>query len=170
MTDQIAIATGAIVCADTIIHGQVTIGTGTVVHPQCRILAEKGPIVIGQNNILAECVTIINTSEEPLVIHNYNTFEVGSTCAGRSVGNHNVVEARGRILSGTVVGNHCVVGPMCATAENDTLEDHTVVFGETMNRRTQTSNPKAQFALYAKHLKYLQDLLPRYNHLRKATA
>ena len=37
-----------------------TSGTGTVVHPSAHILAEGGPIVIGENNLIQEQVTIIN--------------------------------------------------------------------------------------------------------------
>ena len=35
-------------------------GTGTVVHPSAHILAEGGPIFIGDNNLIQEQVTIIN--------------------------------------------------------------------------------------------------------------
>ena len=33
---------------------------GTVLHPQSKILAESGPITIGKDNIIEECVVIIN--------------------------------------------------------------------------------------------------------------
>ena len=35
-------------------------GKGTVVHPTVQILAEGGPIVIGDNNLLEEGVVIHN--------------------------------------------------------------------------------------------------------------
>ena len=41
----------------------VCIGTGTVVHPSACILAQGGPIVIGDNNLIQEQATIINRSE-----------------------------------------------------------------------------------------------------------
>lgn len=34
--------------------------TGTVLHPQCRVIAENGPIYIGKNNIIEENVIIFN--------------------------------------------------------------------------------------------------------------
>jgi dynactin-6 len=40
--------------------GNVTIGTGTVVHPKAKIIAEAGPIIIGENNLIEEQVVIIN--------------------------------------------------------------------------------------------------------------
>lgn len=33
---------------------------GTVLHPQCRVIAENGPIYIGKNNIIEENVIIFN--------------------------------------------------------------------------------------------------------------
>ncbi len=35
-------------------------GTQTVVHPSAKILAEGGPIIIGEGNLIQEEVTIIN--------------------------------------------------------------------------------------------------------------
>jgi len=35
-------------------------GTKTVVHPKARIIAEDGPIIIGENNIIEELACLIN--------------------------------------------------------------------------------------------------------------
>jgi len=35
-------------------------GSRTVIHPKARIIAEDGPIYIGENNIVEELVQIIN--------------------------------------------------------------------------------------------------------------
>lgn len=35
-------------------------GTRTVVHPTAQILAEKGPIIIGEGNLIEEKVKIVN--------------------------------------------------------------------------------------------------------------
>ena len=74
------IAKDAVVCSEAQLVGDVTIGevvdlttsigseifpphtsgSRTVIHPTARILAEGGPIVIGDNNLIQEKVTIIN--------------------------------------------------------------------------------------------------------------
>lgn len=84
------IAAGAVVCVESEIRGDVTIGetfiftfatflwlfkwdfwfiviniivfTGarTVVHPKARIIAEAGPIIIGEGNLIEEQALIIN--------------------------------------------------------------------------------------------------------------
>lgn len=57
---RVKIYHGAIVCKETKIRGDVTIGSMTIVHPCAKILAEAGPIVIGDGNIIEEQVVIIN--------------------------------------------------------------------------------------------------------------
>ena len=38
----------------------MNLGARTVVHPKARIIAEAGPIVIGESNLIEEQVLIIN--------------------------------------------------------------------------------------------------------------
>lgn len=48
-------------CLESKLKGVITIGSMTVVHPKASIIAEAGPIVIGENNIIEEQATIIYT-------------------------------------------------------------------------------------------------------------
>ncbi|XP_016114783.1 dynactin subunit 6-like [Sinocyclocheilus grahami] len=59
---SVKIAAGAVVCVESDIRGDVTIGARTVVHPKARIIAEAGPIVIGEGNLIEEQALIINRS------------------------------------------------------------------------------------------------------------
>ena len=59
---SVTIASGAIVCNESTIIGDVSIGTRTVVHPKAQIIAEAGPIIIGENNLIEERARIINTA------------------------------------------------------------------------------------------------------------
>uniref|UniRef100_A0A667Y4N5 Dynactin subunit 6 n=1 Tax=Myripristis murdjan TaxID=586833 RepID=A0A667Y4N5_9TELE len=58
---SVKIAAGAVVCVESEIRGDVTIGARTVVHPKARIIAEAGPIVIGEGNLIEEQALIINS-------------------------------------------------------------------------------------------------------------
>lgn len=40
----------------------MSVGSRTVIHPKARIIAEDGPIIIGENNIIEELVQVINRS------------------------------------------------------------------------------------------------------------
>ena len=48
------------VCIEADYVGDITIGTRTVIHPKARIIAEAGPIIIGEGNLIEEQAQIIN--------------------------------------------------------------------------------------------------------------
>jgi len=58
--DKFAIHSKAVVCQDVDLKGDITIGSGTVIHPKATIFAITSPIVIGANCIIEEAVIIIN--------------------------------------------------------------------------------------------------------------
>ena len=49
-----------LVVQNTIFFLLLYTGSRTVIHPKARIIAEDGPIYIGENNIVEELVQIIN--------------------------------------------------------------------------------------------------------------
>ncbi|KAJ8311637.1 hypothetical protein KUTeg_010992 [Tegillarca granosa] len=51
---SVKITPGAVVCDECELVGDITIGARTVIHPKARIVAEDGPIIIGENNIIEE--------------------------------------------------------------------------------------------------------------------
>lgn len=57
------IAPGAMVCNECELRGDITIGSMTVIHPRASIIAEAGPIIIGDCNIIEEQARIINRLE-----------------------------------------------------------------------------------------------------------
>jgi len=93
----------SVLCSDSFFEGDITIGTGNVFHPRCRIDGTKGPIRIGNDNIIEEMVSIVNEGSanvgdlQPLVIGNGNHFLVAAHIRGQ-VGNGNIVEEKGRLL------------------------------------------------------------------------
>jgi carbonic anhydrase/acetyltransferase-like protein (isoleucine patch superfamily) len=59
----VKIAPGAMVCNECELRGDITIGSMTVIHPRASIIAEAGPIIIGECNIVEEQARIINRLE-----------------------------------------------------------------------------------------------------------
>ncbi len=57
---SLQIASGATVCIESVLVGDITIGARTVIHPKAQIIAESGPIIIGENNLIEEYAKIIN--------------------------------------------------------------------------------------------------------------
>ncbi|WAR25212.1 DCTN6-like protein [Mya arenaria] len=91
---SVKISPGAVVCDESEIIGDVTIGTRTVIHPKAKIIAEDGPIIIGENNIIEELACIINKApataspgspQAVMIIGNNNVFEVGSCILHRNL-------------------------------------------------------------------------------------
>ncbi|RUS16474.1 hypothetical protein BC937DRAFT_91159 [Endogone sp. FLAS-F59071] len=142
---KITFGTRSIVCQETELKGEITIGT--VLHPQCKLLAEGGPIILGSDNIVEENVIILDVE-------------------GSKIGNQNIVEAKARIIGTTSIGDNCVIGTGCSTEMNETVPNNTVIYGYNHNRRMQANISKPQSTLHARHLDYLREVLPKYNHLK----
>jgi dynactin-6 len=175
-TSRLTVGANAVICQETTLIGDVTIGSGTstslphivgcVIHPKVTIYAESGPIVIGKNNIIEENSIIVNKLPTPLIIGDENLFEVACRIEGVRIGNQNVFEAQSRVVGNTSIGNNCVVGMTCETEPAEQMADGTVVYGRGNDRRMQMSKDMAQIMLHMRHLEYLREIVPKYNHLR----
>mmetsp|Transcript_57122 Transcript_57122/g.128402 ORF Transcript_57122/g.128402 Transcript_57122/m.128402 type:complete len:233 (+) Transcript_57122:2-700(+) len=163
----------AIVTAEAKVSGPggVTIGEGSVVHPACTIYAKVGPIQIGSNNIFEEQVMIVNASVEPLVIGNYNTFEVGSKMLDTgTVGDLNVFECKSKLGKGVVVADGCTVGACVSLQDGEVLGNETIcILGEEDRalRRVLPGAREDHKETIAKHLDVLREMLKMVHTLKK---
>lgn len=62
------------VCKEIKVKGQVSFGSSTIIHPGVTIIAEAGPIEIGENNIIEEYVNIIHKYVVVLLYYVHNNF------------------------------------------------------------------------------------------------
>ncbi|KAJ2705231.1 hypothetical protein FB645_002629 [Coemansia sp. IMI 203386] len=165
---RMQIAPRALVCKNTVIEGDVHIGNETVVHVGASILAKNGPIIIGSGNIISERAVIVNHHSTPLTIGDDNLIETDARIEGRGMGHRNTVQVRAVVAGSSTLGNDCVVGATCSTAPNENVPDNTVLFGNPQSRRTRADgNPEHRFT-HKKHLDYIHEMLPRYNHIIEA--
>ncbi|KAJ2472811.1 hypothetical protein GGI02_001319 [Coemansia sp. RSA 2322] len=158
----------SLVCKNTTIEGDVQIGNGTVVHVGASIIAKNGPIIIGANNIINERTVITNIHSTPLAIGDDNLIETDAVVEGRGMGHRNTVQVRGRIAGSSTLGNNCVVGVMCSTGPAESISDNTVLFGSMQSRRIRADAQAELTAAHRKHLEYIHEMLPRYNHIIEA--
>ncbi|KPP75805.1 dynactin subunit 6-like, partial [Scleropages formosus] len=166
------IAAGAVVCVESEIKGDVTIGPRTVVHPKARIIAEAGPIVIGEGNLIEEQALIINGYPEnimpdsegvepkTMVIGINNVFEVG--CALK-IGDNNVIESKAEVGRNVILTSGCIIGGCCQVNTCEVIPENTVIYGSGCMRRVQTERPQPQTL----QLDFLMKILPNYHHLKK---
>ncbi|KAF2351550.1 Hexapeptide repeat [Trinorchestia longiramus] len=168
---NVNVAPGATVCLEGDFVGEITIGARTVVHPKARIIAEAGPIIIGDGNLIEEQAQIINrrpagsedSRQHTLIIGHSNVFEVDCLVEADSVGDNNVFEAKCRVGRGVAVGRGCVVGSLCSVTCPQELADNSVVYGSDHLRRQQQERPPAQ----ALQLEFLNKVLPNYHYIVK---
>ncbi|KAF8886940.1 hypothetical protein BD779DRAFT_541809 [Infundibulicybe gibba] len=149
--DKFTIHSKAVVCQDVELKGDITIGSGTIVHPKATIFAIAGPIVIGTGCIIEEGAIIVNRRKGIMRIGDDNLFEIGCRVESPSVENFNTISTRARV-------HHT----------DETLDDYTVVYGPSAERRVWTGQGKLQEAdLRRKHAEYLREMLPKFNRIRR---
>eukprot|EP00730_Choanoeca_flexa_P019892 TRINITY_DN9731_c0_g3_i2.p1 TRINITY_DN9731_c0_g3~~TRINITY_DN9731_c0_g3_i2.p1 ORF type:complete len:163 (+),score=37.78 TRINITY_DN9731_c0_g3_i2:64-552(+) len=120
----------ALVCRGAVLEGEVTVGAGTVIHPTARIVATKGPIIIGENNMIEEQAVVENKRDGAvMIIGDGNVIETGAKCYFGSLGKDNVISAKAIVEDQVQIGSNCFLGPAVVVKEDQTLEDHTIVSG-----------------------------------------
>lgn len=137
----------AIVCDDANMSGDITVAGGCVIHPGATIIAEAGPIIIGENCIVEEYATIVHkklpvdetaTASEKapvLVIGANNVFEVGCVVEATKIGEKNVFECKSYVSSKVKVASGCVIGAGCRLEASYDLPDNTVIYGRECLQR-----------------------------------
>ena len=102
---------GCVVCKSATLVGDISIGSGTVIHPLARIIAKTGPIIIGDNNIIEETVEIVNDGpdETVMIIGSSNMIQVGARLFCLKMGNNNMVDSKSIIGRHTVLSYGCIV-------------------------------------------------------------
>ncbi|KAI5943847.1 Dynactin subunit 6 [Manis javanica] len=172
---SVKIAPGAVVCVESEIRGDVTIGPRTVIHPKARIIAEAGPIVIGEGNLIEEQALIINAHPDnitpdtedpepkPMIIGTNNVFEVGCYSQAMKMGDNNVIESKAYVGRNVILTSGCIVGACCNLNTYEVVPENTVIYGTDCLRRVQSERPQPQTL----QLDFLMKILPNYHHLKK---
>ncbi|XP_068081424.1 dynactin subunit 6 isoform X2 [Anabrus simplex] len=143
----------------------------TIIHPRAAIVAEAGPIIIGENNLIEEQAVIINrlppgetpSSTPVLIIGANNVFEVDSHSEALKIGDNNILESKCFVGREVELTNGCIVGAACRLTCPEVVAENTVVFGRQCTRRQQADRPPAQTL----QLDFLTRVLPNYHHLKK---
>lgn len=163
-SSKIKITPGAVVCQEAELKGEISIAAKTVVHPKARIIAENGPIIIGEGNLIEEQALLWNsTPGKSMVIGNFNVFEIGCTSESLRIGNNNVAEAKSKLGPLVEVEDGCVIGNKCRVETQEKLSNNTVIYGQNGSRRIASEVPAQQTL----QLDFLTKILPNYHHLKK---
>ncbi|TRY76270.1 hypothetical protein TCAL_12005 [Tigriopus californicus] len=178
-SSEVSISPGAVVCKESILVGEITIGARTVVHPKAVIKALAGPILIGENNLIEDQARIVNGRDEGeareasekrdkqsvMIIGNHNVFEVDCHSTALKIGDNNVLESKCFVGRSTELTNGCIVGAGCQIDTEEVLPENTVIYGSQNHRRRQGDRPAPQTL----QIDFLTKVLPNYHHLKKPT-
>ncbi|KAL9933162.1 hypothetical protein V8E36_007880 [Tilletia maclaganii] len=113
LKDKFTIGSNVVCADDTDLRGEISIGSGTVIHPKATIVATQGPIIIGSGCIIEESATIVNRQRTVMRIGDNNLFEVACRIESPRIGSFNTFEARSRTAQTVSVGSHCTIGAGC---------------------------------------------------------
>ncbi|CAF0803154.1 unnamed protein product [Didymodactylos carnosus] len=171
---NVTIAPGTFVCEERLqLVGEISIGTKTVLHPSVSIIAEAGPIYIGEGNLIEEQCVIANRfppnadkdqmNQIVMIIGNNNVFEVGSHCEALKVGDNNILECKARVGRNITLTNGCVIGAKCSLMTNEILPENTVIYGSEHERRIMPDRP----AFQTHQLDFLARILPTSHYVLK---
>ncbi|KAJ8321485.1 hypothetical protein KUTeg_000966 [Tegillarca granosa] len=154
---SVKITPGAVVCDECELVGDITIeyywftGARTVIHPKARIVAEDGPIIIGENNIIEELEDI--KTRKASRYDNCTLFTRG-------------VHSDGKVGRNVELTSGCIVGAMCSVTSNEALTENSIIYGSECDRRIQRERPPAQ----GLQIDFLTKILPNYHYLKKPKA
>jgi mannose-1-phosphate guanylyltransferase len=81
---------------------------GADIHPTAQVV---GPVVIGPTVIGANCAIGSNVQIEGAVLWEGNTIDEGATLRNCVVGRGNTIGAKAHIMDGSIVSDHCEIGP-----------------------------------------------------------
>lgn len=121
--DNLTVGTRVIIAQDADLRGEVSVGSGSVIHPKATVLALQGPISIGSDCIIEETAVIVNRRSTPLKIGDNNLFEVGCRIEAASIGSYNVFEVRSKVAQNIRVGSYSVVGAGCTVLPKPMRDD-----------------------------------------------
>ncbi|XP_007940897.1 dynactin subunit 6 [Orycteropus afer afer] len=145
---SVKIAPGAVVCVESEIRGDVTIGKKTVYcHPD-NITPDAG-----------------DSEPKPMIIGTNNVFEVGCYSQAMKMGDNNVIESKAYVGRNVILTSGCIIGACCSLNTFEVIPENTVIYGADCLRRVQTERPQPQTL----QLDFLMKILPNYHHLKKTT-
>ncbi|KAF2895730.1 hypothetical protein ILUMI_10434 [Ignelater luminosus] len=170
--NTIKIHHGSIVCEESKLRGDITIGSNCIIHPSAAIIAEAGPIIIGDCCLIEEQAKIIHRlpfdqsdkeNTPVLIIGSHNVFEVDCTVEACKIGDNNIFESKCYVGNKLTITNGCIIGAGCRLTEEQTLKDNTIVYGRSCQMREGLDRPVPQTL----QMDTLSKMLPNYHHLRK---
>ncbi|KAI5859075.1 trimeric LpxA-like protein [Tricharina praecox] len=133
----------------------VKIGNHTVIHPRCRLNSTLGPITIGDYCILNERTQITPSDSTGITIDDHVVVETNAVVEARSLGEGCTVEVGAKIGKRA----NCKFTPLTVIADDELVEDDTVVWGFGARRKDMSGSKEARLKSVEKQVEALRGVV-----------
>ncbi len=114
-----------LICEGAAVVGDVTLGKDVSVWYNAVLRGDKGPIMVGDETNIQECVVI----HESTVIGRGCTIGHGAVVHGCTVGDNTLIGMGAVILTGARIGRDCLVGAGALVTGKSVIPDGSLVLG-----------------------------------------
>lgn len=127
--NKITISPTAHIADESVMAGEVTIGSDSSVFYYSALRGDMSPITI-QNctNIQENCVLHVD-SEHPVYIGNGVTIGHGCIIHGCEIGDNSLVGMGSTVMTGVKIGRNCLIGAGSLVTQNTVIPDGMLAFG-----------------------------------------
>ena len=111
------------------VFGEVTIGENSSVWFNAVIRGDEGPITIGANSNIQDCCVLHSDLGIGTEIGDWVTIGHGSVVRGAKIGDGSMIGMNSTVMTGAVIGEHCVVGAHSFVPYNAKYPPGTMLYG-----------------------------------------
>ncbi|SOV22264.1 dynactin subunit 6,putative [Plasmodium sp. DRC-Itaito] len=133
----------------------IIIGNRNIIFPSCQIKSDKAKIIIGENNLFEDLVTIINNTSTDMYIGSYNIFRSGSYIYNTmKIGDRNCFDYKCNIIKSNI-GSHTFIGINMLIDKKSKLRNHHKIVDNVviyLNSQIIQDN--------------MREIISRYNHIK----
>ncbi|XP_073925625.1 dynactin subunit 6-like [Castor canadensis] len=118
----------------------LTIARRRVIHLKAQIIAQAGPIVIGEDNLIEEQALITNvylgsitpdtedSDTKPMIAGTNNVFEVGCYSQTKKMVDNNIIESKAYVDRNVILIHGCIIGACCTLNTFEVIPENTVIY------------------------------------------
>ncbi len=111
------------------LYGNIAIGPGSSIWPQCVIRCECHRVEIGRMTNLQDFVMVHVDYDEPTKIGDFVSITHHATVHGATIEDACLIGINAVVMSGAVIGAGSIVAPGCVVKERDVIPPGSIVAG-----------------------------------------
>jgi carbonic anhydrase/acetyltransferase-like protein (isoleucine patch superfamily) len=126
---RLSIHPSAFVAEPCVLRGEVSLGADSSVWFLSVLRGDTAPIRIGERSNVQDGCILHTDLDLPVEIGNDVTVGHGAIVHGARIADETLIAMRATVLSGAVVGRHCLIGAGALVPERAVIPDGSLVLG-----------------------------------------